>query len=199
MADWTTSPYYPTAIAAADAYGVPENIFTQLIGSESGFNPNPGPGGSPYAFANPSYGGGIAQFIPSTAASMGINRLDPTSSLYGAAQYLSQLYQKTGSWLSAVTSYKGIGNATNTALFGAAGSSLPANLSAAIANPSPVTGSTVMPASPTGTNATQSKPTSGPLAWLQALPGLAGRAGLVIVAVLLILGAMLIFARQSTN
>lgn len=84
---------------AAAQYGVPWPIFDQLIQGESSWNPNIG--------CN-AYGAcGLAQFIPSTAATYGVDVNDPTSSLNGAAQYFSTLYGQSGSWTQALTRYSG--------------------------------------------------------------------------------------------
>lgn len=95
MPDWTSSPFYPTAVAAAQQYGVPTNLFVEQIGQESSFNPSASNGN---AF-------GIAQFMPGTAQQYGVNRADPVSSLYGAAQYDAQLYSQYGSWQTAMQKY----------------------------------------------------------------------------------------------
>lgn len=80
---------------ASNQYGVPSNFLNALIQQESSFNP--------YAQNGSAYG--IAQFIPSTAQQYGVDVTDPQSSIYGAAHYLSDLYQQTGSWVSAANRY----------------------------------------------------------------------------------------------
>jgi hypothetical protein len=69
-----------------------------VIYQESSFNPNA---------VGPTNDLGIAQFIPSTAASLGVNPLDPTSSINGAAQLLANNYAQTGNWFQAVQLYNG--------------------------------------------------------------------------------------------
>ncbi len=100
MSGALTSPYSGVIGQAEQTYGVPTGLLGSLLNQESSMNPlayNPaGPGGGAY---------GIAQFTPPTAAALGVNPLDPTSSINGAAQYLSQLQQQTGSWVSALQSY----------------------------------------------------------------------------------------------
>lgn len=93
--DFSSSPYYGTAIAAANAYGIPSSLFTAQIGQESSFNPNAQNGNAT----------GIAQFMPGTAASLGVDPTDPISSLYGAAKYDAQLYSQYGSWQTALQKY----------------------------------------------------------------------------------------------
>jgi hypothetical protein len=106
-----SSPYYNDAVAAAQQYGVPVNLFLNQISVESGWNPTA---------INPSSGAtGIAQFLPSTAsnAGYGISPFDPTNpsaSLNAAAQYDSALYAQTGSWGQALAAYaQGLGNVQN--------------------------------------------------------------------------------------
>ena len=95
MPDYTSSPYYQTAITAANTYGVPSNLFVAQIGQESQFNP----------LAQNGNALGIAQFMPATAQQFGINPYDPNASLFAAAAYDAQLYKQTGSWASALQSY----------------------------------------------------------------------------------------------
>lgn len=128
MSGYSNSPYYDTAIQAADQYGVPENVFTELIGSESSFNPNA---------VSPTGATGIAQFTQGTANQYGVTRTDPTSSLTGAAHYLSDLFAKLGSWTSAVLAYKGADSPINQNLYGKSGTALlSSGLTSALANPS---------------------------------------------------------------
>lgn len=86
---------YDIADQAAAQYGVPTDLFEQQIQQESSFNPNAQNGSAT----------GIAQFMPGTANELGIDPSDPTQALYGAAEYDAQLYDQSGSWLSALTSY----------------------------------------------------------------------------------------------
>ncbi len=91
------SAYLSTIQQAAGAYGVPPQLLAAQLQQESGLNP---------AAFNPTSGAtGIAQFLPSTAAQMGVNPTDPISSIWGAAQYDAQLYQQNGSWVGALQSY----------------------------------------------------------------------------------------------
>lgn len=100
MSGTVSSPYAGIISQSEQQYGVPNGLLGALLNQESSMNPtafNPaGPNGGAY---------GIAQFTPPTAAALGVNPLDPTSAINGAAQYLSQLYQKTGSWVSALQGY----------------------------------------------------------------------------------------------
>jgi hypothetical protein len=82
----------------ARLYGVPEGMFLHQINGENGFKSS----GVSSAGAQ-----GIAQFIPSTAKQYGVNVNDVDSSLDGAARYMRDLYQKTGSWDGALRRYLG--------------------------------------------------------------------------------------------
>lgn len=95
MTDYSGSPYYGTAVDAANQYGIPVPLFIAQIGQESGFNPGAQNGNAT----------GIAQFMPGTARDLGVNPSDPTSALFGAAQYDSQLYSKLGSYTGTMQAY----------------------------------------------------------------------------------------------
>lgn len=45
------------------------------------------------------------QFMPGTAAGLGIDPHDPVQSINGAATYLKQLYDQFGDWKLAVAAY----------------------------------------------------------------------------------------------
>jgi Transglycosylase SLT domain len=70
------------AIAQQDAIdaGISPDYFVRQINQESGFNPNA---------VSPAGAVGIAQFLPSTAAGLGINPWDPKQALSGAAQFMA--------------------------------------------------------------------------------------------------------------
>lgn len=73
--------YWNIAWNAAVSAGIDPNLFERQINQESGYNP--------WA-VSPAGAEGIAQFMPGTAASMGVNPWDPTSALYGAARLMAQ-------------------------------------------------------------------------------------------------------------
>lgn len=79
--------YWNIAWNAAVNAGIDPNLFERQIQQESGFNP--------WA-VSPAGAQGIAQFMPATAASMGVNVWDPTSALYGAANLMAQLSNQFG-------------------------------------------------------------------------------------------------------
>lgn len=101
---------YLDAIAAAEAqYGLPQNLLARLLYQESHFRADIISG------AQRSSAGavGIAQFMPATAADLGIDPTDPFASIDAAARYLAQLYAQTGGndWKLALAAYNwGIGN-----------------------------------------------------------------------------------------
>jgi len=77
--------YRAIAAAAAARYHLPVSLLDAQINQESGFNPR----------ARSSAGAeGIAQFMPSTARSMGVNPWDPTSAINGMARMDAANYAK---------------------------------------------------------------------------------------------------------
>jgi hypothetical protein len=91
------STYAPVAATAAGMYGIPQNLFMAQIYQESGFNPS--------ATSSTSSATGIAQFIKSTAQEFGLDPTDPIASLFAAAKYDRQLYDRTGSWSEVMQRY----------------------------------------------------------------------------------------------
>lgn len=67
--------------------GYPPQTFVNQIQWESGFDPNARGGDGEI---------GIAQFLPSTAAGLGINPYDPVDSLKGASQLMERYYVRYG-------------------------------------------------------------------------------------------------------
>jgi hypothetical protein len=93
----STSAY--VAIARQDAInnGISPDYFVRQIQAESGFNVN--------AYS-PAGAVGIAQFLPSTAAGLGINPYDPISALAGAARYMANYArQYNGNYAMALAAY----------------------------------------------------------------------------------------------
>lgn len=88
--------YASTVEQAAASNGIPASLLAALLNQESGFNPS----------AVSSAGAeGIAQFMPSTAAGMGIDPFDPTEAIDGAAQLLGSYAQQFGSFADALAAY----------------------------------------------------------------------------------------------
>lgn len=201
---------YQQAIQAAQSYNVPPDLFTSIIGAESNWNPN--------AYNAGSGASGLGQVLASTARQPGYgvtpltNPFDATSNLNFSAQYLSALFQRTGSWSAAVNAYSG----TPAGGTPYAGNNQQSNVLAALANiggTSPVVGggmttsasgtggtSTAAPFDPTAalaaTSGTAAPATSGN--WISQIFGtlgsLASRAALIIIGLILLLGAVMIFA-----
>jgi peptidoglycan DL-endopeptidase CwlO len=89
-------PYAGLFTAAGAKYGVSPAVLAAMASQESGFN----------ASAVSSAGAeGLMQFMPSTAAGLGVNPLDPASSVDGAARYLSNLTSEFGSTSLALAAY----------------------------------------------------------------------------------------------
>ena len=84
------------ARAAARRHNVPEELFLRLVQQESNWNPHA-----------VSHKGalGLAQLMPATARSLGVNPKDPYQNLDGGARYLSTQYRKFKSWRLALAAY----------------------------------------------------------------------------------------------
>ena len=97
------SQYVTIAEQDAIAAGIPATYFVRQINAESGFNPNEVSGAGAV---------GIAQFLPSTAAGLGINPWDPIQALRGAAQLMASYTHKYGGdYAKALAAYNaGSGN-----------------------------------------------------------------------------------------
>jgi soluble lytic murein transglycosylase-like protein len=97
---YTISDSY-AALAQSDAVaaGIPPDLFERQINQESGFNP--------YA-QSPAGAQGIAQFMPATAAGLGIDPWDPVQSLWGAAQLMARYRDNyAGDYAKALAAYNG--------------------------------------------------------------------------------------------
>jgi soluble lytic murein transglycosylase-like protein len=93
------SQYVAIARQAATDVGIPPDYFVRQIQQESGFNPNA---------VSPAGAVGIAQFLPSTAAGLGINPWDPIQSLKGAAKLMANsARQYGGDYAKALAAYNG--------------------------------------------------------------------------------------------
>lgn len=97
--------YKAIAIQDANAAGIDPNVFVAQIQQESGFNPN----------AISSAGAeGIAQFMPATAAGLGINPYNPIQALNAAAQMDARNLQAYGGdWTKTLAAYNAGGGAVN--------------------------------------------------------------------------------------
>ena len=81
---------------AARKHNVPEELFLRLVQQESNWNPN----------AKSHKGAlGLAQLMPATARSLGVNPHDPQENLEGGARYLAKQYRNFKSWRLALAAY----------------------------------------------------------------------------------------------
>ena len=86
------------SLARQDAIeaGINPDLFERQIEDESGFNPS---------VVSPAGAVGIAQFMPSTAAGMGVNPNDPVDALKGAARLMASYVHRFGSYEMALAAY----------------------------------------------------------------------------------------------
>ena len=84
------------ARAAARKHGVPEDLFLRLVQQESNWNP----GAKSHKGAL-----GLAQLMPQTARSLGVDPAVPQENLEGGARYLARQFRKFGSWRLALAAY----------------------------------------------------------------------------------------------
>ncbi len=93
------SQYVAIAQQDAIAVGISPDYFVRQINAESGFNPNS---------TSPAGAVGIAQFLPSTAAGLGINPWDPIQALRGAARLMANYaHNYGGDYAKALAAYNG--------------------------------------------------------------------------------------------
>ena len=88
--------YASTIEQAAAAHGIPPSLLAALAYHESRFEP---------AAVSSAGAEGIVQFMPATAAGMGINPDDPTEALNAAAQLLGTYAAQFGSYADALAAY----------------------------------------------------------------------------------------------
>ena len=100
--------YIDMARQAALSAGINPDTFVRQIQQESGFNPGAG---------SPAGAEGIAQFMPATAASMGIDPYDPSQALPGAARLMASLSaQFGGDYAKALAAYNAGAGAVDSAV-----------------------------------------------------------------------------------
>lgn len=103
-----TTDYQSLATSYAQQAGIDPTIFVAQIQQESGFNPNA---------VSPAGAIGIAQFMPTTAAGLGLNPHDPVASLKAAAQYdANNLNAYNGDYAKMLAAYNAGGGAVNNAV-----------------------------------------------------------------------------------
>jgi len=99
--------YRQTIEAAERAHGLPAGLLSRLLYQESHYRTDIISG----ATRSPAGAVGIAQFMPATAAELGVDPLDPVQSINGAARYLRRLYDNFQDWQLALAAYNfGWGN-----------------------------------------------------------------------------------------
>ncbi|MHB8387522.1 MAG: transglycosylase SLT domain-containing protein [Thermoplasmataceae archaeon] len=120
----STSDLKIAAAQSAQKWGVDPTVFSNLIGSESSWNPN---AVNPVAVSGGQHASGIAQFLQTTADAYGVsNTFDPISALDGSAHYLSDLQKKYGNTTAATMAYKGYSaDAINNVLSGGSAPNVP--------------------------------------------------------------------------
>ena len=92
----TSTPYAAEFEAAGARYGIPPKVLAAIGYVESRFRTD----------AISSAGAvGMMQFLPTTAASMGVDPSDPASAIDGAARYLRSALDRFGSLEAAIASY----------------------------------------------------------------------------------------------
>jgi hypothetical protein len=89
-------PYADLFSRAAGRHGVDASLLAAVAQQESGFDSQA---------VSPAGARGLMQFMPSTAAGLGVNALDPASAVDGAARYLSSLTKQFGSTELALAAY----------------------------------------------------------------------------------------------
>jgi len=89
-------PYADLFSRAASRYGVDASVLAAMASQESGFNSSA---------VSPAGAQGLMQFMPATAAGLGVNAMDPASAIDGAARYLSSLTKQFGSTQLALAAY----------------------------------------------------------------------------------------------
>lgn len=77
---WSIARWAYAIIPASRTYGTAIRVLTGVMAIESG--------GNPFAVNPASGAAGLYQFLPSTAAAVGVNPYDPVSATDGAARYI---------------------------------------------------------------------------------------------------------------
>ncbi|MGZ4485705.1 MAG: transglycosylase SLT domain-containing protein [Nocardioidaceae bacterium] len=90
------TPYGATFQQAAARYGVPASLLAAVAHQESGYRADA---------VSPAGARGLMQLMPSTAASLGVNPLDPGQAVDGAARLLRDLMGEFGSTDLALAAY----------------------------------------------------------------------------------------------
>lgn len=102
--DYVPSEYAGLITKASRKSKVPAPLLSALLQQESGFQAHIG---------SPAGAQGIAQFMPATAASRGVDANDPKSAIPGAAELLRENKDQFGSWGKALAAYNAGGGAVS--------------------------------------------------------------------------------------
>jgi peptidoglycan DL-endopeptidase CwlO len=89
-------PYAELFNAAGARHGVSPTLLAAMAKTESNFNPRAG---------SPAGAQGLMQFMPGTAAALGVDAWDPASAIDGAARYLRQGLDRFGTTELALAAY----------------------------------------------------------------------------------------------
>lgn len=101
------APYLDAINAASAQYGLPDGLLGSLLYEESRYRPDIISG----QITSGAGAVGIAQFMPATAADLGIDPTDPYQSIDAAAKYLRRLFDHFGTWADTLAAYNwGSGN-----------------------------------------------------------------------------------------
>lgn len=111
---WRAPEKYAAMIDQAErANGLPASMLERLLWQESRYREDIITG----RVRSPVGALGIAQFMPATAAELGIDPLNPAQAIPAAARYLRGLYNRFGNWSEALAAYNwGQGNVARRGL-----------------------------------------------------------------------------------
>lgn len=111
---WKPPAKYSATITMAESQnGIPRDMLARLLYQESRYREDIITGKT----RSPVGALGIAQFMPATAREMGIDPLNPTQAINGAARYLARMYDMFGNWTEALAAYNwGPGNVKRNGL-----------------------------------------------------------------------------------
>ena len=111
---WRAPAQYAGLIAQAEVqHGIPSTMLERLLYQECRYRQDIITGR-----VRSSVGAmGIAQFMPATAAELGIDPLNPAQAVPAAAKYLKGLFNRFGTWSQALAAYNwGQGNVSRKGL-----------------------------------------------------------------------------------
>jgi soluble lytic murein transglycosylase-like protein len=91
-----SGPFLAMARAAARKHAVPEDLFLRLVQQESGWQAHITSHKGAY---------GLAQLMPETAKTLGVDPADPAQNLEGGARYLRMQYDRFKDWRLALAAY----------------------------------------------------------------------------------------------